>query len=71
METKTFMAVRKPIYVVSIIADYKEYPTTYELVKTFKAKHPEYANCKEDTEIKDGAWHIHFYRECAEDFVEL
>ena len=39
--------------------------------KTFKAKHPEYANCKEDTEIKDGAWHIHFYRECAEDFVEL
>ena len=70
MHMKTLTTVRKPIYLIAIVADGKDFTLTYEVVKLFKEKHPEYADCEYDSTFNNGQWTIRFYRECAVDFVE-
>ena len=67
---KTFEAIRKPIYIATVVADSKDFPFTVDVVNLFIMKHPEYKDCSYDRVFKEGKWIIKFYRECAIDFVE-
>lgn len=65
----TFEAVRKPIYIAEITANGADFKTAYDVVKAFKGRNAEYANCDYDSEYKQGVWIVRLYRECAIDFV--
>lgn len=65
----TFEAVRKPIYIAEITANSADFKTAYDVVKAFKERNAEYANCEYDSEYKQGVWIVRLYRECAIDFV--
>lgn len=65
----TFEAVRKPIYIAEITANSADFKTAYDVVKAFKERNPEYANCDYDRDCTKGVWTVRLYRECAIDFV--
>ena len=67
---KTFKAIRKPVYIATLVANGKEFLLTSNAVAPFLMKHPEYTDCSYDATFKNGEWFIQFYRECAIDFVE-
>lgn len=67
--TKTFSAIRKPIYIAEVTASGSDFPFTADLFKKFVEKHPEYKGCQYDSKYINGTWTIKLYRECAIDFV--
>ena len=69
---KTYKAVRKPIYIITVTASAKDFLFATEVFKNFVSKYVEYSNCQYDKEfsIVDNTWTLKLYRECAVDFVE-
>jgi hypothetical protein len=68
---KEFMAVRKPIYIAEISANYESFSFTGDMFNAFVEQHPEYKDCKYDKEQIRNGWTIRLFRECEITFVEL
>lgn len=68
---KEFMAVRKPIYIAEVSANYESFSVTIDMFNAFVEQHPEYKDCKYDKEQIRGGWTIRLFRECEITFVEL
>lgn len=64
-----FTTIRKPIYICEVTANSDDFTFAYELHDEFVKKHPEYAECKYDSDYKCGMVTILYYRECAIDFI--
>lgn len=43
---KEFMAVRKPIYIAEVSANYESFSFTGDMFNAFIEQHPEYKDCK-------------------------
>jgi hypothetical protein len=71
---KKFRAIRKPIYLLTINGNQKDFCLSRSLFDKFVEMHPEYKDCKYDTECNiisgECILNLRLYRECAVDFVE-